>query len=85
LSRAILEACASENFAEAEKLRQHFLPVEDMRDAWNPAKVLHHATQLAGIAETGPVLPFLSSLSNDQIQQLAPVAKRLLELDKNWK
>jgi len=81
LSRAIFEACASGNFAEAEKLREEFLPLEDLRDAWNPAKVLHYATQLAGIAETGPVLPYLSPLSNEQIRQLEPVAERLLELE----
>jgi dihydrodipicolinate synthase/N-acetylneuraminate lyase len=81
-SRAIFESCVSEDFAEADKLREEFLPLEDLRDAWNPSKVLHYATQLAGIAETGPVLPFLSTLSNEQMQQLAPVAERLLELDK---
>jgi dihydrodipicolinate synthase/N-acetylneuraminate lyase len=79
LSRAIFETCASENFSEAEKLRQEFLPLEDLRDAWNPARVLHFATQLAGIAETGPVLPYLSPLSDEQIRQLAPVAERLLK------
>ncbi|MCI0660678.1 MAG: dihydrodipicolinate synthase family protein [Acidobacteria bacterium] len=81
LSRALFEACASEDFAEAEKLREEFLPLEDLRDAWNPSKVLHYATQLAGIAETGPVLPYLSPLSNEQMRQLGPVAERLLELE----
>jgi dihydrodipicolinate synthase/N-acetylneuraminate lyase len=79
LSRAIFEACAREDFAEAEKLRGEFLLLEDLRDAWNPAKVLHYATQLAGVAETGDVPPYLSALSADQMQQLAPVARRLLE------
>jgi dihydrodipicolinate synthase/N-acetylneuraminate lyase len=79
LSRAIFVACAQGNFAEAEKLRAEFLPLEDLRDTWGPAKVLHYATQLAGIAETGAVPPYLSELSNEQMRQLAPVARRLLE------
>jgi hypothetical protein len=29
-------------------MRAHFIPHEDLRDAWSPAKVLHHATDLAG-------------------------------------
>jgi dihydrodipicolinate synthase/N-acetylneuraminate lyase len=83
MSRKIFEACARGDFAEAEKLRAEFLPLEDLRDAWSPAKVLHYAAQLAGIAETGPVPPYLSSLSDDQMQQLAPVARKLVEEERS--
>jgi dihydrodipicolinate synthase/N-acetylneuraminate lyase len=83
LSRNIFEACAREDFAEAEELRAEFLPLEDLRDAWSPAKVLHYATQLAGIAETGPVPPYLSALSDTQMQQLAPVARNLVEEERS--
>ncbi len=83
MSRKIFEACAREDFAEAEKLRAEFLPLEDLRDAWSPAKVLHYATQLAGIAETGPVPPYLSSLTENQMQQLAPVARKLVEEERS--
>ena len=38
------------------------MPLEDLRDAWGPARVLHHATELAGIAPTGPIPPFVSPL-----------------------
>src|SRR5262245_11210796 len=79
LSRAIFEACAQGEFEEAEKLREEFLPLEDLRDAWNPAKVLHYATHLTGIADTGPVPPFLSLLPEEQMQQMKPVAIKLLE------
>jgi dihydrodipicolinate synthase/N-acetylneuraminate lyase len=79
LSRAIFEACAKGEFEEAEKLREEFLPLEDLRDAWNPAKVLHYATHITGIADTGPVPPFLSLLPEEQVQQLKPVAIKLLE------
>ena len=53
------------------------MPLEDLRDAWGPARVLHHATELAGIAPTGPIPPFVSALDQSRIDQLAPVAREL--------
>ncbi len=79
LSGQIFEACVNEDYETAQKLRAEFLPLEDLRDAWSPAKVLHFATQLAGVAETGPTPPFLSSLSENQLKDLAPVARALVE------
>jgi dihydrodipicolinate synthase/N-acetylneuraminate lyase len=81
LSGKIFEACVNGDNEMAEELRAEFLPLEDLRDAWNPAKVLHFATQLAGVAETGPVAPFLSSLTERQLEGLAPVARALFELN----
>lgn len=81
LSGRIFEACVKEDYETAEKLRAEFLPLEDLRDAWSPAKVLHSATRLAGVAETGPTPPFLSPLSEEQMQEIAPVARALLERD----
>jgi dihydrodipicolinate synthase/N-acetylneuraminate lyase len=81
LSGKIFEACVNGDNEMAEELRAEFLPLEDLRDAWNPAKVLHFATQLAGVAETGPVAPFLSSLTERQLEGLAPVARELVELN----
>lgn len=77
-SQQILEACLAKDWATAEKLRELFIPHEDLRDAWSPAKVLHHATALAGIAETGPLLPFLSPLSEDRLNELQTVARQLV-------
>lgn len=79
LSGQIFEACVKRDYVTAEKLRAEFLPLEDLRDAWSPAKVLHFATQLTGIAETGPVAPFLSLLSEKQLRELAPAARTLIE------
>ena len=78
-SQQILEACLAKDWATAEKLRELFIPHEDLRDAWNPAKVLHHATALAGIAEMGPLLPFLSALSEDKLSELQTVARALTQ------
>ena len=79
LSQNLFEACARGEFETAGKLRESFIPLEDLRDAWNPGKVLHHATELAGIAETGLPVPYLSALSKAQLNELAPVAKTLIE------
>ena len=48
-------------FRPAESFRSRFLPLEDLRDAWGPARVLHAATELSGIATTGPIPPFMTS------------------------
>ena len=78
-SQQLFEACSRGDFAEAEKLRELFIPHEDLRDAWSPAKVLHHSTELAGIAKTGAPPPFLSPLSAQRLEQLAPVAQKLVQ------
>lgn len=78
LSQQLLEACLRGAWEKAEAVRAHFIPHEDLRDAWSPAKVLHHATALAGIAETGAVPPFLSPLPEEHLPQLATVARALV-------
>jgi dihydrodipicolinate synthase/N-acetylneuraminate lyase len=79
LCSALLNAGAAKNWAAANALRTEFMPLEDMRDAWGPARVLHHATELAGIASTGPIPPYVSPLDAKQLAQLSPVARRLRE------
>jgi dihydrodipicolinate synthase/N-acetylneuraminate lyase len=79
LTQALFEACLAGDWAKAEALWADFAPVEDLRDAWGPARVLHQATELAGIAKTGPILPFVSALSAAQVAELGPVARALVE------
>ena len=50
IERGCLSACRAGDYAEAERIRSRFLDLEDIRDAWGPARVLHHALELAGIA-----------------------------------
>ena len=54
LCSALFAACQAQDWAHAEAIRSQFMPLEDLRDEWGPARVLHHATELAGIAPTGP-------------------------------
>jgi dihydrodipicolinate synthase/N-acetylneuraminate lyase len=76
---SLFDACAEKDWGRAEALRAAFMPLEDLRDAWGPARVLHHATELAGIATAGPIPPYVSPLDAPRLQQLAPVAHALRE------
>lgn len=73
LSSALLAALKALRLDEAERIRAAFLPLEDLRDAISPIRVLHEAVRLAGIAETGPMAPFLANL--DDADQLASIAE----------
>lgn len=77
LSQTLFDACAREDFQAATDARNRFLPLEDLRDAWGPARVLHHATELAGISKTGPITPYVSLLADHELETLAPVAQVL--------
>jgi dihydrodipicolinate synthase/N-acetylneuraminate lyase len=79
---AMFDACRSGDWRRAEELRAAFMPLEDVRDAWGPARVLHHATELAGIAAAGPIPPYVSGLDELKLQQLAPTAQALRRLDE---
>jgi dihydrodipicolinate synthase/N-acetylneuraminate lyase len=79
LCRAVLDACRSEDFEKAGSLREAFIPLEDLRDAWGPSKVLHAALALAGIADTGSIPPWVSEVTAEQADRIRPVAKALLD------
>jgi dihydrodipicolinate synthase/N-acetylneuraminate lyase len=78
LSQQIYEDCVAGKFENASATRELFLPHEDLRDAWGPARVLHHSTELSGLAQAGPILPYVSALSEPQLETLAPVARALV-------
>ena len=79
--QALFAAAADGDWTRAEALRAAFMPLEDLRDLWGPARVLHHATDLAGIAVTGAIPPYISALDETQLQRLAPVARALRDHD----
>jgi dihydrodipicolinate synthase/N-acetylneuraminate lyase len=81
LCRRLFEACRSGAWEEAQKLREAFLPLEDLRDAHGPTPVLHAAVERAGIAHTGPLPPFASLPTEERLAQIAPVARALRERD----
>jgi dihydrodipicolinate synthase/N-acetylneuraminate lyase len=79
LCGSLFDACCGTDWNRADVLRAAFMPLEDLRDAWGPARVLHHATELSGIAPTGPIPPYVSPLEPPRVEQLAPVARTLRE------
>ncbi len=77
-SQQMLRAILAGRFDEAEEIRQFFLPLEELRNAINPIRVLHEAVELAGIAKTGPLLPLVSPLEAADRQRIT-VALRTMK------
>ena len=57
------------------------MPLEDVRDALGPARVLHAAVDGAGIASTGPIPPFVSELTDGQRAKARDAAVALAEAE----
>jgi dihydrodipicolinate synthase/N-acetylneuraminate lyase len=68
---------------EAERVRAAYIPLEDCRDEISPIRVLHDAVTLAGIADMGPMLPLMTGLTAAERERVAPVARALLERDRD--
>lgn len=85
LSTGLLAALTRGDFSEAERLRSLFLPLEDLRDRHSPLRVLHVAVQLADIAKTGPLEPFLSTIEDPGIlAEIQGATKALLATRSLW-
>ncbi len=78
LSMAMFDAIKSGDFDEAERIRLIFKPLEDLRNAISPIRVLHDAVALAGVADTGPILPLLSNLDSADHPAVRDAATLLL-------
>lgn len=83
LSMAFLKAATAGDWAEAERIRAIFKPLEDLRNAINPVRVLHESVRLAGLAETGAVLPLLSGLNAEQAARVEATARELLVVERS--
>lgn len=79
LSNELHRHCAAGEWTQAAAVRDLFIAHEDLRDTWGPARVLHASTELAGVAVTGPIAPYVSELNATQQNQLRPVASALVE------
>lgn len=82
-SMQLLRLLQAGRIPEAERVRAAYIPLEDCRDGINPIRVLHDAVTLAGIADMGPMLPLLTGLSPAERDRVAPVARALLERDRD--
>lgn len=81
-SMSLLRAIVDGRRSEAEAIRRRFLPLEDLRDAHGPIQVLHHAVTEVDIADMGPFLPLLSSLSDDLRRRIREAATTLLQAER---
>ncbi|MEP7063132.1 MAG: dihydrodipicolinate synthase family protein [Betaproteobacteria bacterium] len=81
-STALLAALNCHDYATAERVRRAYLPLEDLRDALSPLRVLHEAVTLAGIADMGPMLPMLSNLDVSSHPRVRAAATALLTHDR---
>jgi dihydrodipicolinate synthase/N-acetylneuraminate lyase len=78
-SRLMLKAALRKDWAEAERLRAIFMPLEECRIRLHLIRVLHEALTLSGIADMGPILPMLSNIDakhHDEIRALALALKK---------
>jgi dihydrodipicolinate synthase/N-acetylneuraminate lyase len=82
LSTRLLHAARAGDWVEAERVRSIFAPLEALRDGIHPVRVLHEAVALAGLAETGPILPLLGPLSAEQAELVRSAAHALLAAEK---
>lgn len=83
LSRKMHAALLAGNIAEAERIRGIFRQLEDLRNAINPIRVLHEAVRLAGIANTGPLLPLLTNAPESEHAKIRDAAAKLLAVDRS--
>ena len=81
LSRRMLIALRDKDYAEAERIRQIYVPLENLRNEINPIRVLHEAVRLAGISDTGPLTPLLTNLENKDHARVQAAAIALLKVD----
>ncbi len=82
-SMDMLAAIKAGRYSEADELRKQFLPLEDLRNNIQPIRVLHRAVALAGIAETGPILPMLGELTAAEETAVATAAKQLMKWNQS--
>ncbi len=81
-SRRVLEACKGRDFDTADLYREHFRPLETLRNSHGPITVLHDAVGLAGVARMGPILPMLSNTTPELTESIAEAARELRTWDK---
>ena len=76
-SMDMLAAIKRSDFEAAERIRQQFCGLEDLRNNIQPIRVLHRAVELADIANTGPMMPMLGELDATHTSQIASAAMAL--------
>lgn len=79
LSMEMLRALQAGDLERAESIREIFQPLEDLRNGINPVRVLHTAVRRIGLADTGPLLPLVSEITDAQAAEVEAAAQQLLQ------
>lgn len=83
MSMQILNHLKAGEIEQAEQIREKFVPLEDCRNSIHPIRVLHEAVELAGIAVTGPQIPYLDGLAEVQKGEIQRAAMDLMKSEKS--
>ncbi|MBM3965226.1 MAG: dihydrodipicolinate synthase family protein [Planctomycetes bacterium] len=78
LSMNMLRDIQRGEFESADSIRRLFEPLEDLRNKTSPIRVLHEAVAASGVLDPGPVMPLLSSLTNEQRNDIEAAVKTLM-------
>ncbi|MFO0941725.1 MAG: dihydrodipicolinate synthase family protein [Pirellulales bacterium] len=82
LSMKMLRAVQAKDYSSAESIRAQFRPLEDLRNAIQPIRVLHSAVTSANIANMGPIQPMLGELDAQQTASVRTAALELLAIEQ---
>ncbi len=78
LSMEMLQAIQSSDFERAEGIRRVFSPLESLRNAIHPVRVLHTAVSKSGVANMGPITPLLCDVEAEAAAEIEEAATDLL-------
>jgi dihydrodipicolinate synthase/N-acetylneuraminate lyase len=81
-SQALLRALQAGETSRADSVWAAFLPLEDLRDAYGAAPVLHDAVTWSGIADMGPILPLLSNVDVQHREAITRAVRALREFER---
>jgi dihydrodipicolinate synthase/N-acetylneuraminate lyase len=82
LSLALLRALRARDWAEAERLRMLFEPLESERERLGGIAVLHGVMGAIGLGEMGPIAPLLSDVPASALGPAIAAARTLLEQER---
>jgi dihydrodipicolinate synthase/N-acetylneuraminate lyase len=77
----LLKAMQRKDWADAERLRALFMPLEECRIKLHLIRVLHEALTLSGIADMGPILPMLSNIDARHHPEIRALALALKDVE----
>ncbi len=77
LSTRMLRAMQRNEWEIARECQRRLKPLEDLRDAISPIRVLHAAVQSSQIADLGPITPLLGPLEGPELDAVGRVSRSL--------